>query len=67
MEEAPLITQSLREAQKKEKIDRYPKVSLVHVHANITDSGSPAHVARTLNLLSLDFTITFWISLPVLI
>lgn len=32
MEEAPLMTQSLREAQKKEKIDRYPKVSLLLVH-----------------------------------
>ncbi|XP_017334077.1 tether containing UBX domain for GLUT4 [Ictalurus punctatus] len=28
LEEAPLMTQSLREAQKKEKIDRYPKVVL---------------------------------------
>lgn len=32
LEEAPLMTQSLREAQKKEKIDRYPKVSLLLVH-----------------------------------
>ncbi|XP_060796989.1 tether containing UBX domain for GLUT4 isoform X2 [Neoarius graeffei] len=28
LEEAPLMTQSLREAQKKEKIDKYPKVVL---------------------------------------
>ncbi|XP_053094042.1 tether containing UBX domain for GLUT4 isoform X2 [Pangasianodon hypophthalmus] len=28
LEEAPLMTQSLREAQKKEKMDRYPKVVL---------------------------------------
>lgn len=35
LEEAPLMTQSLRETQKKEKLDKYPKVSLLHVHANI--------------------------------
>lgn len=34
LEEAPLMTQSLREAQRKEKIDRYPKVSLLHVRAS---------------------------------
>lgn len=36
LEEAPLMTQSLREAQEKEKMDRYPKVSL---YANTLSPG----------------------------
>lgn len=32
LEEAPLMTKSLREAQMKEKMDRYPKVSASHKH-----------------------------------
>lgn len=45
LEEAPLMTQSLREAQKKEKIDKYPKVSLFHVQ--YFAPGPPVHVANS--------------------
>ncbi|KAK3533690.1 hypothetical protein QTP70_023994 [Hemibagrus guttatus] len=40
LEEAPLMTQSLREAQKKEKINRYPKVSPYQY----SDPDSPVQV-----------------------